>query len=223
MKVDNKIDNNIENIFKFQLITQVLDKAFSSKSSNYAFQLVLQSFLNAASKNTTTPNLDKLMLNDVDLSNLGYAKGSKIDNAIKNVKSNIKCGVKSIEEAVEKASERFGVDKNLIMAVIKQESSFNPLCKSSAGAEGLMQLMPGTAKEVGVNDPYDIEQNINGGTKYLKGLLDMYGNCKELALAAYNSGPGTLKYRGVKNTKDISKLPYETRDYVKKVMKYYGK
>ena len=104
------------------------------------------------------------------------------------------------------------------MAVIKQESGFNPKSTSGAGAMGLMQLMPGTAKELGVSDAYNVEQNVDGGTKYLKGLLDMYGNTKELALAAYNAGPGTLQNRGVKDVSDISRLPNETRDYVQKVI-----
>jgi len=109
------------------------------------------------------------------------------------------------------------------MAVIKQESDFDPNSTSHAGAQGLMQLMPGTARELGVTDPYDIEQNIDGGTKYLKSMLEMYSNSKQLALAAYNAGPGTLRRRGVDTVEEISKLPTETQDYVKKVMKYYGK
>ncbi|MBU5485358.1 lytic transglycosylase domain-containing protein [Clostridium sp. MSJ-11] len=129
----------------------------------------------------------------------------------------------NIEEIVEKASKKFSIDKDLIMAVIKQESDFNPTVTSTAGAMGLMQLMPDTAKYLGVSDPYDIEQNINGGTKYLRELLDVYGDRKELALAAYNAGPGTLQNRGVKEASQIERLPYETRDYVNKVMKYYGK
>lgn len=74
-----------------------------------------------------------------------------------------------------------------------------------------------------MTDAYNIDQNVDAGTEYLRNMLNMYGNSKELALAAYNAGPGTLQYKGVKNSSDISNLSYETRNYVQKVMDYYGK
>ncbi|WP_246582840.1 lytic transglycosylase domain-containing protein [Clostridium mobile] len=183
----------VEKFVQLQLFKQILDKTVGDSP---AFAIVMESLTKA----------------------MGGDNKSLINYINEERKSN-----DNIEEIVEKASKKFSIDKDLIMAVIKQESDFNPTVTSTAGAMGLMQLMPDTAKYLGVSDPYDIEQNINGGTKYLRELLDVYGDRKELALAAYNAGPGTLQNRGVKEASQIERLPYETRDYVNKVMKYYGK
>lgn len=121
----------------------------------------------------------------------------------------------SIDELISKYSEKNGLDEKFVKALIRQESGFQPNAKSHAGAMGLMQLMPGTAKELGVTDAFNPEQNIMGGTKYIGNLLKQYGGNKELALAAYNAGPGAVKkYGGIP--------PYtETQNYVKKVLSNY--
>lgn len=118
-------------------------------------------------------------------------------------------------ETIRKYASHYGVEEHLVRALIRQESCFNPQARSHAGAQGLMQLMPGTASLMGVNDSLNPTQNIRGGVKYLARMLKRFGGNKELALAAYNAGPGAVtKYNGIP--------PYrETRNYVVKVMSEY--
>ncbi|MDD3594050.1 MAG: lytic transglycosylase domain-containing protein [Candidatus Gastranaerophilales bacterium] len=120
-----------------------------------------------------------------------------------------------IAQMVQKAASSAGIDPKLIMSVIKQESGFNPNAISKAGAQGLMQLMPATAKSLGVTNAFNPQENIEGGVKYLKGLLDRFNGNKILALAAYNAGPNAVtKYNGIP--------PYaETQNYVKSILKNY--
>lgn len=115
------------------------------------------------------------------------------------------------EPLIATTAEEHGVRPDLVRAVIQAESAFDPLARSHKGAMGLMQLMPATAAELGVSDPYDPEQNIRGGVAYLKSLLVQYSDDEELALAAYNAGPGAVdRYDGVP--------PYrETRQYIARI------
>ncbi|MDD3014316.1 MAG: lytic transglycosylase domain-containing protein [Candidatus Gastranaerophilales bacterium] len=119
-----------------------------------------------------------------------------------------------VDSIIKKCAKENNIDENLVKAVIKAESGFNTKAKSPVGALGLMQLMPSTAKGLGVDDPFDPEQNITGGTKYLKGLINRFDGRLDYALAAYNAGSGAVqKYGGIP--------PYpETQNYVKKVLDY---
>ena len=122
--------------------------------------------------------------------------------------------VEDIDYIIKEKADKYNLDESLIKAVIKAESGFNPNAVSKAGASGLMQLMPGTARGLGVEDIFDVEQNIEGGAKYLRGMLDRFDGDKSLALAAYNAGKKKKKrYGGIP--------PYqETQNYVKRVLSY---
>ncbi len=120
-----------------------------------------------------------------------------------------------IDELIDKAARENGVEPALVRAVVQAESAFNPRAVSPVGAEGLMQLMPETAKDLGVDDSFDPEQNVMGGTRYLGWLLEKYGGDLDKTLAAYNWGPGNVDRRG------IDSLPKETRDYLVRVKGYY--
>jgi soluble lytic murein transglycosylase-like protein len=120
-----------------------------------------------------------------------------------------------IGQHIAEAAKYYELDQKLIQAVIQVESNNNPLAVSRKGAQGLMQLMPGTAKDLQVGDPFNPRENINGGSRYLRFLLDLFNNNLDLALAAYNAGPERVnQHRGIP--------PYlETRNYVQKVMQKY--
>jgi hypothetical protein len=128
----------------------------------------------------------------------------------------IQSGSESMDAIFEEASARFDVPVNLLKAVAKAESGFNPNAVSKAGAIGVMQLMPATARSLGVADPYDARQNIMGGAKYIKQNLDRFNGNVSLALAAYNAGPDAVnRYGGIP--------PYEeTQNYVRVVNSYMG-
>ncbi|MRR57507.1 MAG: lytic transglycosylase domain-containing protein [Deltaproteobacteria bacterium] len=120
-----------------------------------------------------------------------------------------------LEDIIHRASRRYDVDPGLVRAVIRAESNFNPSAVSSAGARGLMQLMPGTARGLGVTDSFDPEQNVMAGTRYLRQMLNRYDGDLDSALAAYNWGPGNVDRRG-------GSLPRETRNYLSTVKGYYS-
>lgn len=121
----------------------------------------------------------------------------------------------SFDTLIKSISSEYNVDPRLVSAVVQAESNFNPQAESAAGAQGLMQLMPATASDLGVSNSFDPAQNLEGGVKYLRNMLDRYDGNVSLALAAYNAGPGTVsKYGGIP--------PYaETQAYVTRVLGYY--
>jgi soluble lytic murein transglycosylase-like protein len=138
-----------------------------------------------------------------------------IDPALRKLKLTNNYSRADIDHIVEKYARRWGLEKNLIYAVIKAESNFRQDAVSPAGARGLMQLMPGTAAEMGVTDPFDPAENIAGGTQYLAKMLQLFDGNLELALAGYNAGPQTVINCG-------RKVPNirETQNYVKIVQRY---
>lgn len=195
----------------------------NSSSNGDAFDMVLVSLLKAISEvnkqnTTTTYQTDNSLNNIVDsLETLNSTQNTnRVESCNKDEDVNTR-----IDNAISISSKKYGVDENLIRAIIKVESDFNPNCVSSAGAKGLMQLMPENCRDLGVADPFDIEQNIDGGTRHIKEYLDKYNGDVEMALMAYNGGPTRMARRGVKSINDIYKMPKETQNYVPKVMKYY--
>ena len=131
--------------------------------------------------------------------------------------SNIATNFDKYAEEISRASQKYNVDYNLVKAVIKAESNFNPKAVSRTGARGLMQLMPGTADYLQVDDSFHPEKNIDGGVRYLRYLLNLFNDNLQFALAAYNAGENAvLRHRGIP--------PYqETRTYVQRVLHYLDK
>lgn len=175
--------------------------------------------MNLTSLNVTLQRINSIENNFQSLSSYGIQPDSDfqkiLDNSVKHSQKSDNTSRADIENLIDKYADKNGLDSNFVKAVIKQESGFNPNATSHCGAMGLMQLMPATAEGLGVTNAYDVEQNIQGGTKYLKGLMDRFDNNKSLALAAYNAGPNAVKkYGGIP--------PYaETQNYVKKVLSNY--
>jgi soluble lytic murein transglycosylase-like protein len=131
-------------------------------------------------------------------------------------------GASAYDSVIAAASKAYGLDEDLIHAVIQAESSYNTNAVSSAGAQGLMQLMPGTAASLGVTDPFDAQQNIFAGTQYLKKQIERFGDVR-LALAAYNTGPSRVASLNITDADDLeqyTKLSTSVRAYVDRVLSY---
>jgi len=125
-------------------------------------------------------------------------------------------GIPIYDGLIDKHAKQAGLSAALLRAVIRKESAFNPCAMSRAGAKGLMQLMPETAEMMEVADPFDPEQNLRGGSRFLKMLLDRYGGDLSLALGAYNAGPSRVDKLG-----RVPAIP-ETQDYVKTILGSLG-
>ncbi len=197
-------DNNNENSGNQKTFNEILKQVLDENGS-----------LQGADNSGET---DSLSGSDIGKINRLIGNKKESEEMLKLLYQNLRSENKNTEisNTISEASGTYGVDRSLIKAVIKQESEYDNNATSPKGAMGLMQIMPETAGLLGISDPYNTHDNIIGGTKYLKMLLNKYNNNLNLALAAYNAGPGVVDKYG-----DIP--PYdETQNYVKQVLKYYN-
>ena len=208
---------------KIMLETQALQNfnQTTSQSGNGLFQEMLSDILSDQSNTlgATATRLEELFgSSQTAVKSFDFAKQSagQILPPIQLTKVAAK-STADFDGIINKAAAMFNIPAKLIKSVIQKESNFNPNAVSHAGASGLMQLMPATARGLGVKNAFDPAENILAGSKYLRQMLDKYDNNIELALAAYNAGPGNVdKYGGIPPFK-------ETQNYVRKVTDvFYG-
>ena len=212
----NYIENNFNELETFANKINAAQNPASNQASNVSdvqnkdFKAILDEKMSAENEE----KIDKILSENIPDEDYEPLKKEAI-----NLKSklDLKSQTTNIEEIIDTFADKYNVDGDFIKAIIKQESGFNPKATSKKGAMGLMQLMPKTAESLGVKDAYNPWENIEGGVKYIKGFLDKYNNNQELALAAYNAGPGAVtRYGGVP--------PYkETQNYIKAIMSNYNK
>lgn len=194
-------------------LSNMLGSYGSIADSGAAFTSFLNSNEGAAFL-TNNPYLASFLYNDSP-NNIQSIDQNTVNLTEQVGNGNTLAGAEQYAATISKAAETYQIPEKLITAVMKQESNFNQNAVSSAGATGLMQLMPSTAKYLGLTDSTDPDQNIMGGAKYLRQMLDKFDGNISLALSAYNAGPGNVdKYNGIPPFK-------ETQNYVKNILNYY--
>jgi soluble lytic murein transglycosylase-like protein len=186
---------------QLMLFTKALQIQMNSRLYNTVFNSAVESNYLAA----------KVMQDQGD--KIAHLVPKASNNSQNTPKINLSHGDASLDQIIIGAAQKYNVDANLISSVIKAESNFNPNATSPKGAMGLMQLMPETARDLGVKNAYDAQENVLGGTRYLKTLLDRYDGQIDLALAAYNWGMGNVE-------KNPDHLPAETLSYIDRVNSY---
>lgn len=173
----------------------------------------LEGMIAAANGGTPSPSATSSTSFDQQLAQATDAQATSASTSSTAVDS-VGSGSVPYEQLIDAAAQKYGIDPAVLKGLVKQESGFNPGAGSPAGAQGLTQLMPGTAAALGVTDVHDPAQSLDGGARYLKQQLDRFGGDYSMALAAYNAGPGAVqRYAGIP--------PYaETQNYVKSILAF---